>query len=156
MAVPYFVFAMYCIWNPLKGLNQVTRYKGLDCNSKALDRLYVWFWVTYLYSCCQQGKILIRPSHLAASWWAAGGQSSIMMLSFLSSLPDLLCTGLCGRERATGWRKSLFNEQYNGDWVIRAVQNLETGLLSVICTLVRHCYGDVYSKTVVPQKTLRA
>lgn len=147
MAEPYFVFTKYCIWNPFKGLNQVTWYKGI--------RLYVCFWVTYLYSCCQRGKILIRPSHLAASWWAAGGQSSIMMLSFLYSLPDLLCTGLCGRERATGWRKSLFNEQYNGDWVIRAVQNLETGLLSVICTLVRHCYGDVYSKTVVPQKTQR-
>ena len=58
--------------------------------------------------------------------------------------------------RGICWRKSLFNEEHNGGLVIRAVQNLETGLLSVICTLVRHCYGDVYSKTVVQQKTRRA
>lgn len=51
------------------------------------------------------------------------------------------------------WRRSLFNEQHNGGWVIRAVQNLETGLLSVICTLVRHCYGDVYRKTCSAEDT---
>lgn len=66
-----------------------------------------------------------------------------------------MCAGLSGREHGRRWRKLLFNERHNGGWVIRAVRNLETGLLSGICTLVRHCYGDVYSTTVVLQKTLR-
>lgn len=64
-----------------------------------------------------------------------------------------VCAGPCGGSTGVCGRKSLFNEQHNGGCVIRAVRNLETGLLSVTCTLVRHCYGDVYSKTVVLQKT---